>query len=714
MRRRIHPMFVLLVLLLNACQLGSAPPPATPVALAPTDAPTTAPTTAPTDSPAEQTATQSAATPISNVTLPALDSLAPISASVPTSYTVASLVDKGRFAKYPEVRPTGTPKAQILTIAPDLSNVQVATILSPDQRQRLGQEGFVVSPDTTKEFYELYERARYNFEPLFVSSDSLLHVYHLLFDKTLRRAESESFIPMLTRLDWELLRTSVAQAEQLQTSNPEWADAGRRNAAYFAVAVKLLNPDWQVPAELRDLTDPDLAAIAAHEGFSPSAIFPGYPNGEDWSQYVPRGHYTKSEELKRYFLAMMWHGRMSMRATDATETRQAALLTLAWRDTRIEGIAAREIWDGIYQPTVFFVGRSDDLMPSEYQATLETIYGNTQDVSALPDASKFSAFQQAASKLRPPLILGMVIDETQPVDETTKGLRFMGQRFVPDSALFRQLIHRNVTDRKLPKGLDLFAVLGSERALKHLQEEGDTQFPKYNEQMSKLQQQFSSYDEAIWTQNLYWSWIYSLQPLLETPDANYPQFMRSPLWQDKQLVTALASWTELRRDTILYAKQVYAERGAGGLPPPVPEPPKGYVEPVPLLYGRIAALSQMTIDGLKSRGLLNPNDENALARMVELANSLQTMATKELAGEALSPEEYEQIRFYGADIEALTFGASDEGEYGGRGGFPAGSPSARAPAAWPGSGWRWCVCRWRGRLRTRTPGPLGRVRPWPA
>ncbi len=61
---------------------------------------------------------------------------------------------------------------------------------------------------------------------------------------------------------------------------------------------------------------------------------------------------------------------------------------------------------------------------------------------------------------------------------------------------------------------------------------------------------------------------------------------------------ALGSWTELRRDTILYAKQVYAEMGAGALPPPAPEPPKGYVEPVPELYARLQALAQMTIDGL--------------------------------------------------------------------------------------------------------------------
>ena len=28
---------------------------------------------------------------------------------------------------------------------------------------------------------------------------------------------------------------------------------------------------------------------------------------EDYTQYIPRGHYTSSDELKSYFKAMMWY-----------------------------------------------------------------------------------------------------------------------------------------------------------------------------------------------------------------------------------------------------------------------------------------------------------------------------------------------------------------------------------------------------------------------
>ncbi len=72
----------------------------------------------------------------------------------------------------------------------------------------------------------------------------------------------------------------------------------------------------------------------------------------------------------------------------------------------------------------------------------------------------------------------MVIKDTDDEEETTKGLRFMGQRFVPDAYIFRQLIYRNVgtpdNRRGLPMGLDLLAAMGSERAYQILDNLGET------------------------------------------------------------------------------------------------------------------------------------------------------------------------------------------------------------------------------------------------
>lgn len=661
--RQLRPLPLLALTLaaaLAACAVTPPPPTPSPVAQAPTAA---APTPVPPTAAARPTAGAPAPTPIAGLSAGALALPEP---ALPTGFTPAAGPGFAPLVA-PPVSVEAVSRAE--PIAPDLSNVALTALLSPEQQARVAAAGFAVSPSDTKEFYELYERARYDNIPIFVSSDSLLHVYHLLFDKTLRKAETGAFIPMLTRLDAELLRASVAQYEAL--AGTPWAEAARRNAAYFAVAVRLLDPSWELPEGLRDLAEPDLAAIAAHDRIGPSAVFPELLPGEDWSQYVPRGHYTKSEELGRYFRAMMWHGRMTFREGSVTETQQAALLTQAFEQTTIAGVPAAQLWAGIYEPTVFFVGRSDDLTPVEYGEALSAAYGEAPDPRDLPDEAGFAAFQAAIAGLRPPQILGMVVSEPTAT-EATKGLRLMGQRFVPDAFVFERLIADAVPGRALPRSLDFFAALGSDRALAHLDDLGDTALPNYTRNMEELRATFAGYGDEVWTQSLYWSWIHSLRPLLAPAGEGHPQFMRSEAWLDKQLTTALGSWTELKRDTILYAKQVYAERGYDSLPPPEPERPKGYVEPVPELYARVAGLSRMTVEGLASRGLLAEEDRAALEAMEGLATRLQTMAEKQLRGEALSAEEYEQIRFYGADIEALTFAADDEAIYQGRGGTPAG------------------------------------------
>jgi len=140
---------------------------------------------------------------------------------------------------------------------------------------------------------------------------------------------------------------------------------------------------------------------------------------------------------------------------------------------------------------------------------------------------------------------------------------------------------------------------------------------------------------------------------LSDPGEGYPLFMQSEAWVDKQLSTALASWTELRHDTILYAKQSYTSyRG-------LPESTKGYVEPVPRLYARLASLCQMMISGLDSRNLLSSLMQEKLQKLHDFLLDLQTISIKELEGITLSDEEYQLIQDSGGilnDIVALPTG----------------------------------------------------------
>ena len=384
---------------------------------------------------------------------------------------------------------------------------------------------------------------------------------------------------------------------------------------------------------------------------------------EDYTQYIPRGHYTKSDELKSYFKAMMWYGRMTFRVANEDETKSAALITLLLNNQK-----DYDHWNNIYEPTNFFVGKSDDLGFESYYKLLSEVYGGIPSINVLSgDEAEWDAFLAGVEKLDPPSLNSLpIFDETvQPDrDKAIKGFRLMGQRFTLDASIFQRLVYREVGENKnkerrmLPKGLDIPAAMGSSEALSILKDMGETSYENYPENMKKMQEQIASLPVETKTQNLYWSWLYTLNPLTEPKGEGYPSFMQNQAWTRKQLETYLSSWTELKHDTILYAKQIYAEMGGGE----EEEDDRGYVEPNAEVYARLAALTRITIDGLQSRGLLEKGTGASLAELEELALKLKTISEKELSLEPLTDEEYDLIRSFGGQLEHFWLEAmKDEG-----------------------------------------------------
>ncbi|MCL4562653.1 MAG: DUF3160 domain-containing protein [Chloroflexi bacterium] len=649
--RPIFLLGIVLVLISISCQT------ITQAIVRPTAKPTqrAAETTPPPALPTSATSPQPEATASPSIDLPASEVYAP------------------PFADYPSVSvnmPSQAFKGVTLPVdASKLTNLKDLE-LSSQQQSLLAQNGFVVSqpvPGEYREFYQVYESYRYlDTQPLFVTTDAVFHVYHLIFDKMLRDLEKEYFIPDLASLTSSMLSASRAQYEELKGTNLE--EPALRNVAFFAVAARLLNLPDQVPAAAQSLVNAELDLIDKHQGAAISPIWdrpdlaPDKKLIEDYGQYIPRGHYTRSEALKQYFKAMMWYGRLTFRLRDVFETRRSLLLIQALRTTDSNAGPSVQLWENIYEPTVFIVGKSDDLSYHEYGALSDKIFGANPDPSAFSSDQAMEQFTIAARQLPPPQINSMWVWITEDPTEATQGFRFMGQRFTLDEYVFGQLIWRRVGDesnpRMLPKGLDFFAAMGSVEALDILDQSGETKYLNYSKQMAKVQNEVSQLQIDSWTQNLYLSWLYAFQPVISPKDDRYPEFMRTQAWTRKDLNTALGSWTELKHDTILYAKQVMAEMGGG----PPNEPPRGYVEPNPEAYARLLALVKMTQQGLESRSLLSDLTRGNLENLADLLAFLQDSSEKELAGEQLDQQAYDRIRYIGGELEALTLAASDRDE----------------------------------------------------
>ena len=575
------------------------------------------------------------------------------------------------FSEYPVVQ-VNLPAAYAggdYSLPVDLNAVQgMDTVeLTAQARALLSQNGFVVlppNPGEFREFYQIYEAHRYEQDNIFVTTDSIYHVYHLLFDKMLRDLERDYFIADLGSLTSAMLSASYQQYQSLRGTSLE--EPALRNVAFFAVAAQLLGLPDAAPGEAAELVNAELGLINAAGGAQISPIWdrpdlaPDDKLIEDYSQYKPRGHYTRSEELKKYFRAMMWYGRLTFRLNDAFETRRALLLTQVLRSaSAADGAPAVQLWENIYDPTVFIVGKADDLGYHEYGALMDSVFGADAAPQALADEAKFAQFMEETKNLPPPQINSMWVWIWQDQEQVTKGFRFMGQRFTLDEYVFGQLIWRKVgtqaDPRGLPKGLDFFAAMGSGEAYTILDDMGETHYENYDTQMTKVKTEVATLGLDSWTQNLYWSWLYALQPIIAVKDARYPAFMQTQAWARKDLQTALSSWTELKHDTILYAKQVMAELGGGG----AEQPPHGYVEPNPEAYARLLALAQMTENGLQARSLLSDLTKRNLDNLIEELTFLKTASEKELAGTALTEDEYWHILYWGGVLEQFTLAAAD-------------------------------------------------------
>jgi hypothetical protein len=179
--------------------------------------------------------------------------------------------------------------------------------------------------------------------PIFVTSDALYTVYLSL--TKFYDCQTEHFIP-----------PAIAECrvidlhDEFTALQSTWEDAARRVVAFVGVGSKLLDPAVQIPDYASDLVNAELDLIESASGIQPSAIFPYLENGEDYTQYIPRGHYTRSDALKAYFKSMMWYGRMTYRLnTDdpeigRAETRSALLLVHALLTSQVDGHPAVKAW----------------------------------------------------------------------------------------------------------------------------------------------------------------------------------------------------------------------------------------------------------------------------------------------------------------------------------------------------------------------------------
>lgn len=544
-----------------------------------------------------------------------------------------------------------TPCVEPYAVNSDFSNVENISryYLNDDEKALLLKNNFCVVASQMDEFFDVYEENRYLMMPNFITTDSMMHTYHLYFSMLQKNTEKKYLYNELSKLTSVMYENTLSQYDELKGT--EWDAAVKRNVAFFGVAARLLEIDVSIPSDVEDVVNAELSYIKACESVENSPLFEEEGEMEDYSQYKPRGYYEGDVLLEKYFRAMMWYGRRNFAQKSDCSNRSALLMNMAAWDGGFES------WEKIYSITSFFTGNADDLGFYEYAPIIKAAYGDAASVSDLNDNKAYSAYLAEIDKLDPPAINSCVFaDDDGETDKTkeAKGFRFMGQRFSVDEAVFTKLCYSQTKEnadgkkRMLPDALDVAAAFGSDEAYDLLKANGETGYKNYSENMAELQDKIANAPDSFWKASLYSQWMYTLTPLLTERGAGYPSYQTNEEWMKKSLECYLSSWTELKHDTVLYSKQMMAEMGGGDMDV---FDDRGYVETNPELFACLEQLTLSTADGLKEFGLISDEDYNDLLVMSEMSGRLKDIAIAELTNGVVTDDDYEFIRCYGGNLE---------------------------------------------------------------
>lgn len=610
--------------------------------------------------------------------------------------------------------------------------------LSAEQKKTLEDDGFFLAANNLigeepayDDFVDMYDNFdgatnKYYREPddaVFITSDTALHLYHILVDRSFQSIEETKFQPMLRAMTRTLFIDSLEKYNA--ATDERLKDSYKRLTAYYLVPLVVLdagngsaqidiNPqDYPTMAqylaavesktiansekdlifalndktydgqalsdEIYQLAHDELSLIQAAKGLAASPLFtplrPEFLN--DYSQFKPRSHYTKNDILRSYFIAMMWYGRMGFPLSSLESTRDALLITAQINNLQVNDQPLSQLWSDLASVIDFFVGEVDDLTAYQYTEEINKVYGPSVAENAFADEASLNNFiARAKNDLPAPQIVSEALDvyddggQRQEFLNSLKQFRFMGQRFTPDAYIINNLTQGigqpdPETGQMLPTmptALMVMNLLAPDNAVvkKYLDQWINDpvrikEQPLFNGQLresdkiiakvvKRLKIEFAGYDLATWTKNIYWRWLDALKTLLQKYGEGYPYFMQTEKWQKKNLGAALGSFTELKHDTLLYAKQSYAERGGGGDNPTLPPVVKGYVEPDLEFWNKIVNLAEVTKSGLESRGVFPADYAVKYQQFIDLAKFFRQLAEQELTNQKISDDDFEKLR----------------------------------------------------------------------
>jgi Protein of unknown function (DUF3160)/YARHG domain len=537
-------------------------------------------------------------------------------------------------------------------INPDFALNQRELLITPEMRNRLARNNFVIVPSREEQLFYLYDQNQYDLTPTFVTTDFFLQLLHKYFNGILSDVEGEKLLPIVS----DMLRQGRAQAQTLvsQCQDPQARQAAEWTAAYYAIGHELLTGEHSpVAGTYQAQAEQTLAGCQAAEGtgseFLHDPLF-------DYASFTPRGLYTVNDSTRRYFRAVKWLNSAPIRL----DSDEGVLSAVALAQALAASPEATRGFETFTQVLDVLAGAEDNRSLTQLLKLLKTEYaGKSLDELATPET--IARIRQALVATGRDRIRAKGATAGASALLARPTLLFSAGRYSFDGEILSRLTHilRPTPRRVFPKGLDVFAAFHDSTAedllLNHYHEA--TAWPAFPDTLRALQRQFGTEAQNhpdFWDQSLYtktMELLLQLKQPVQAP-AGTLLFARTPAWQRRCLSTALGGWAELKHDLLLYAERPSgAEGGEGGGPPPPQH--LAYVEPNAGFWHNALQLLEYQQNAL-NRLRVNTDHLRSLNQSLrEMAGLLDGIAQTEIAHRPVAAEEMDKLTWLGAQAELL-------------------------------------------------------------
>ena len=549
-----------------------------------------------------------------------------------------------------------------------LDSVILKLELTTDELGLLKQNMFFVTERLSHRSFGDAFHTIYNYDlPVFITTDAILHALHMSYDQILKNLERQIMSDNIE----EFLKSLYDNFGSLEEKygNSKTLAVGLADAdlfitiAYSLISDKLLDGHVADPQEISKVWK-----AIQNEKMAEMPMFT-YPERKcklDFSQFKVRGHYVFTEQdewmglksLEPYFRTMMWLGRMDFLLTPPPDNPWE----IPWTETEVQrmhfgSFMVNELLQKSnklellqFNETVinYLVGESDNLTPEQYQNVL-----NDEGITSAEQLVDTITFRKVKDALNSNPELGQQIlsdfffmdpsgdrPGELPISYRVSGQRFIIDSYVLGNVVFDRLIHNgSKVMRMMPKPMDILFPLGNNDVLPLLKDEFE-KYP-YAEQLANLRYIIDEKPDDFWSASLYNVWLNSIRELNPTAEkSKLPLFMKTAAWQQEKMNTQLASWSQLRHDNLLYAKQSYT--GGSGC-----SFPYSYVEPYPEFYARLKQFAQNAGDFFSQLPTVNPELNSVIQffpHFEEVMEKLEILAEKQLSKTAFSTEENDWLK----------------------------------------------------------------------